>query len=114
MAFEKLKKDLIEADADVRSYLEHSEEYLKLKVFKIVMRSITAGAHMLLVGAIALLALFLLSIAACLGIGQWLDNTFYGFLIVGGFYVIVAIVSYLLRHKLNGPFLRRFSFYYFD
>ncbi len=114
MAFEKLKKDLMEADADVRSYLDNSEEYLKLKVFKILMRSITAGAQVLLVGAIALLALFLLSFAASFGIGQWLDNTFYGFLIVGGFYVIVGIVCYLLRHRLNGPLLRRFSFYYFD
>ena len=52
MAFEELKMDLKEADADLRSYLEHSEEHLKLKVFKVFMVSVTSAAQALLIGAI--------------------------------------------------------------
>ncbi len=114
MAFDELKKDLMEADADVRSYLENSEEYLKLRIFKIFMHALTASTQALLVGAVALLALFLLSMAVSFGIGQWLNNTFYGFLIVGGCYSMVGIICYLLRDRLNGPLIRRFSSYYFD
>ncbi|MGB5556056.1 MAG: hypothetical protein WBM83_15475 [Flavobacteriaceae bacterium] len=114
MAFEDLKEDLIDADADMRSYLENSEEYLKLKVFKVFMRSITAAAQALLVGAVMLLALVLLSLAAALGIGQLLDNTFQGFLIVGAFYVLLGILCYAFRDRLNRPLLRKFSEYYFD
>ena len=104
----------MEADADMRSYLENSEEHLKLKVFKVSMKAITAIAQALLVGAIVLLALFVLSLAASYGIGQALDNTFYGFLIVGSFYLVAGLVCYLLRHKLNAPLIRKFSEFYFD
>lgn len=104
----------MEVDTDVRSYLENSEEYIKLKVFKVSMRTITAAAQLLLVGAISLLALLLLSLAASFGIGQVLGSTSKGFLIVGLFYVLLGIICYVLRNKLNRPLLRKFSKYYFD
>ncbi|RKN80405.1 hypothetical protein [Ulvibacterium marinum] len=114
MAFEELKRDLTETDADVRSYLENSEEYLKLKVFKVLMGMITSGAQIILVGAIALLALLILSLAASFVIGEALDSSYYGFVIVGTAYVFIAIICYLLRDRLNGPILRKFSKHYFD
>ncbi len=114
MAFEELKENLSEADASMRSYLESSKEYYKLRAFKFLMRGITAFSKVLLVGTVAIFALFFLSLAAAYGIGQYLDNTFYGFLIVGAFYVLLGIVLYLLRHKLNTPLLRKFSEFYFD
>lgn len=114
MAFEELSRDLMEANADMRSYLQSSEEHLKLKAFKVSMKAITSIAQTLLVGAVALLALFVLSLAASYGIGQALDNIFYGFLIVGSFYVLLGIICYLLRERLNAPLLRKFSEFYFD
>ncbi|NAS13732.1 hypothetical protein [Poritiphilus flavus] len=114
MVLDELKKDLTAADADLRSYFENSEEYLKLRVFKVLMRAITSGAKVLLVGSVALLTLFLLSLATSFGIGQLLNNTFYGFLITGGFFILVTAVCYYFRNRVNGPLLRRFSSYYFD
>lgn len=114
MAYDELKRDLTEADADVRSYLEHSEEYFKLKTFKVFMVSVTTAAQALLVGAVALLALFILSLAASYALGLVLGNTYQGFLIIGLFYAVLAILCYLLRDKLNAPLLRKFSKYFFD
>jgi hypothetical protein len=94
--------------------LEHSEEHLKLKVFKVFMVSVTSAAHALLIGAIALLALLLLSLAASYALGGLWDNNFLGFLAVGLFYLILAIVVYLFREKLNTPIIKKFSKYYFD
>lgn len=104
----------METDVYMRSYLEKSEEYFKLKVFKIFMRTIASFAQTLFVGTIMLMALMLLSLAASFGIGNALDSTFQGFLIVGLCYVIVGILCYIFRDKLNAPLLRRFSGYYFD
>ncbi|AKA34224.1 hypothetical protein [Flagellimonas lutaonensis] len=114
MAFEELKSDLMEAEADMRSYLKHSEEYIELKIFQVFMKSVASLAQTLLVGATVFLALLLLSFAAAFGLGQLLQNTFHGFLMVGGFYVLVALLCYLFRNRLNGPLLRRFSEFYFD
>jgi len=114
MAFEELKQDLTEAEADVKSYLENSEEYLKLKIFKVLMGLITAGAQLILVSAISLLALVILSFAAAFAIGNELQSDTLGFVIVGVFYVLVALLSYALKDRLNAPLLRTFSKNYFD
>ncbi|EAR00074.1 phage holin family protein [Maribacter sp. HTCC2170] len=114
MAFDELKKDLIEADVDIRSYLENSEEYYKLKVFKTSMRGITSLTHVLVIGAIAFLALFLLSLTAAYAIGNAMNEFYHGFLIVGLFYVVVAILCYIFRKKMDTPLLKKFSKYYFD
>ena len=114
MAFEDLKRDLTETDADVRSYLRNSEEYYKLKIFRVLMGMVTISIQLILVGAIALLALLMLSLAVSLVIGEVLNSFHYGFVIVGMVYVFIAVICYLLRDRLNGPLLRKFSKHYFD
>lgn len=114
MAFTKLKDTLAEADLDVRSYLKHSEEYLQLKVFKVLMRLVTAFVQTALVGSMLLLALFIFALAASYGIGQAMGNTWYGFVVVGLFFVLFALFCYLLRKKINKPLLSFFSKHYFD
>ena len=114
MAFDDLKKDLMEANADIKSYLEYSEEYLKLKVFKLFMVSLTSFSHILLIGALGLLALFFLSASLCLALGAWLKNPVYGYLIVGLIYVVGAVLAFVFRAQLDKPIIRKFSKYFFD
>jgi len=114
MAFDELKRDLMEANAEVKSYLDNSEEYLKLKVFKLLMVSLTTFLHILAIGALLLLALLFLSAAASLAIGNYFANMLYGLLFVGGFYVLAGVVVYIFRERLDGPIIRKFSGYFFD
>lgn len=114
MAFDELKKDLVEANADIKSYLEHSEEYLKLKAFKVFMVSVTSVAHVFLIGVALLLALFFLSIAISLAIGAALGKPVYGYLIVGAFYVLLSILFYIFRDRIDRPILQKFSKHFFD
>ncbi len=114
MIFDELKGNIAEADASVRSYVDSSKDYYKLKGFKFMMQGIAAFSKILLLGMAALLALFFLSLAASYGIGQLLNNTFLGFLIVGLFYFIAGAVFYFLRNRLDKPLLEKFSEFYFD
>ena len=114
MALEEIRENLSEVDSDIRSYLQNTGEYYKIQGFKIGMRTMTSFAKMLMLGSIALLALFMLSFAAAYGIGLWLENTFLGFLFVGLFYIFIAIIFYLYRDILDKPMLKKFSEYYFD
>ncbi len=114
MAFDELKDHLSEADASVRSYLDSSREYYKLRAFKFIMQGVAAFTKVLLIGTVALLTLLFLSFAAAYGLGILIGNLFYGFLIIGLFYLLVGIVLYLLRQKLNKPILAKFSDFYFD
>lgn len=114
MAFEELKKDFLDADANIRSYAKNSDEYVRLKIFKILMRSITSFAQILVVGSVFLIAILFLSLAVSFSIGEALDNFYYGFIIVGLGHIIFGIICYVFREKFNKPLIKRFSRYYFE
>jgi len=114
MAFEGLRQNISELDENVSSYVEHSIEYAKLKSFKISMVLVTFLAKVLLVGTIVILALIFLSLAASFALGYAMDNTIYGFAIIGFLYLLFAIIGYLFRDRLNKPLLQLFSKYFFE
>lgn len=114
MAFEELKHDFSEIDKEVSAYVEHSLEYAKLKSFKISMVLVTYFAKVVLIGIFAILTLLFLSLAASFALGNKFDNLLYGFLTVGLIYLLLGIIGYAIRDRLNKPILRMFSKYYFD
>lgn len=114
MAFEKLKDGITDVDTNVKNYVTNIIEYYQLKSFKILMRSISSLTKFMVVGFAVMLTILLLSIAASYGIGQALDNIFYGFLVVGLFFIVVSICIYFLRNKLDKPLLKMFSKFYFE
>ena len=114
MALDELKQDLMEAEADIRSYVENSDEYVRLTIFKIVMRYVTGTVQFLLIGAGILFVLLFLSLAASLALSETLDSYYSGFIIVGGFYMVTSILLFIFRERLDRPLLRKFSTFYFD
>jgi hypothetical protein len=114
MALNELKYNISEIDEHIHSYVEESVEYAKLKSFKLSMVIVTYFAKLFFIGIIGLLALLLLSLAASLALGSMLDNTIYGFLIVGGVYVLFGIGFFIFRDSINKPILRAFSTYFFE
>ncbi|TLP81727.1 hypothetical protein [Maribacter sp. ACAM166] len=114
MAFEELKQDLTEAEVDVRSYLENSAEYLKLKVFKVLMGLVTTMAQGFLIAAIVILALFIPSLGVSLALNELLGSLYLGFIITGAFYILITIICFVFRDSLNKSLLRKFSKLYFD
>ena len=114
MAFEELKENFTEAEASAKSYLESSHQFYKLKGFKVMMKAIVVFAKIASVSVMLVLALLFLSASAAFWAGEALGSNALGFLIVGGFYILIGIIIYLLRHHLNKPLLKKFSEFYFD
>lgn len=114
MAFKELKNDLMEADADIRSYLELTEEYIELKIFKILMRFVTTSIKSILITLGVLFVLFFLSVGVSFAIGDNLNSNYLGFIIVAGFYLVISLLIYLFRKQLNKPILAKFSSHYFE
>ena len=114
MAFETLKESILETDANVKGYIESSEAYIKLKSFKALMIGIVFITKTLIIGALMCIALIIFSFAVAFKLSQIFENTFYGFLTVGAFYVLVILLIYIFRSQLNAPLIRKFSNYYFS
>lgn len=108
------KEALNNAVGEVQTYLDTTKDYLRLHAFKMAMHLVTSLGKIMLVGLFALLALLFLSYSAALGLGAWMGSTSYGFLAVGAAYVLIFILAYLLRSRIEGHLLRHFSHLYFD
>ena len=114
MPFEEFKNDLMGIKTDVRSYIEHSDEYYRLKIFKVLSKNVTGLLKFILIGVSSIFALLFVSFAACLWLSELMSSYFIGFIIVGGCYILIAILLYLFREQLNKPVLKKLSKYYFD
>jgi ABC-type multidrug transport system fused ATPase/permease subunit len=113
MAFEELKNDLTGLKTEMRSFIEHSDEYYRLKIFKILSKHATGILKFLVIGTSSIFALLFLSFAACLGLSEVFESYLMGFIVVASFYLLATILLYLFREKLNTPVLKKLSKYYF-
>ncbi|MEN8789769.1 MAG: hypothetical protein ABF293_03400 [Flavobacteriaceae bacterium] len=109
MAFEEMKHHLSELDKRVTSYVDDSLQYIELKGFKISMVLVTSLVKFFLMASIGLLIILLLSIGVAIAIGESLGGYHWGFLIVGGFYVVIGLIVYAMRRSINKVILRFFS-----
>ncbi len=114
MALDEMKYQFSELDKHIRAYVNDSLEYTQLKGFKYSMVLITYVVKVLVVAILSLLALFVFSLYLAFTISENMGGNYQGFLIVGSVYILLGVVFYAMRHKLNKPLLRIFSSHYFD
>jgi succinate-acetate transporter protein len=98
---------------NVHALIENQAAYYKLWSFKVAMKSITLLIHAFLIALFSTLTVLFISIAAALLLGDYLHNHALGFLIVSGFYLMMCLLAYLLRDKINRPILEKFSSIFF-
>lgn len=110
MAFEEIKENAEDLKQEAKKLIDANLKYYKLWGFKILMKSTTTLLKIFLLAVMLTIVTVFFSIAAALGIGYWLDNFAYGFLIVGVIYLLLAIIVYYVQDKIvEGPMLSRFS-----
>lgn len=100
---------------DVRYYIDLRIKKIKLKMVEhlsiICSKAITLTAFLLML----LLAVLTLTGALVVAVASWIDSLVWAFVIVGGFYLVAAVVFYLLRDKLfTGGMVRTFSKMFFE
>ncbi|MDT7828900.1 phage holin family protein [Pricia sp. S334] len=114
MAFDELKENFSEAEANARSYIETSSQFYKLRGFKVLSKSFIGLVKFLSVGIALIFAMLFLSIGAGFWAGNELGDTYLGFLAVGGVYVIIGLLLYLTRNLYRKSMLKKLSKFYFD
>jgi len=89
------------------SLFERAGEYLETRIELVKLKSVekssdvisSVGARIPIILAL-LMSIVILSIGAALWIGEKIGKSYYGFFIVGGFYIFMALIVYIFKNGL--------------
>lgn len=92
---------------NIESLLEKAGDYVetRLEIFKLKTALTTSDVVSELVGRIVLVSfitivVMMLNIGLALWLGELLGKSYYGFLVLAGFYSLLAILMYFFREKM--------------
>ncbi|MDG3584177.1 MULTISPECIES: phage holin family protein [Galbibacter] len=115
MAFNDLSENFEGLNKSTQEFVEKNYEYYKLSIFKTLTKGTSSMVLFMSIGAVLFGAMLLLTFAMALFIGAWLDNLGLGFLILGGIYLIIALVAYYgFRKTIERKILIKASKDFFD
>ncbi len=115
MAFDDLKEHSENIQEQAQEYIEKNLSYYKLVAFKMAMKSTTMIFKFTLILLCFCMVLLFCSIALAFAIGNCLGSFAYGFLCVGGIYLVFTALLFLVRDKIvEGPILEKFSEIFFN
>ncbi len=102
-----LLENLSELKESLQDYIEARASYYGMLALEKTVRLLTRFLSAGLLIAVLLLAMLFLSAAGALYIGSLLGRLELGLLVVGGFYLLLAFLIYLLRNRLLSSFVTR-------
>jgi hypothetical protein len=82
---------------NLSEYIENKIAITKLEYKQKLADALAAVVVLLPVAILGLIAFLFLNVGLAMGINVWLDSRAWGFVIVGGFYLIIAVVLFTQR-----------------
>lgn len=84
---------------EAESYIEAKAELYKLKAADRITEISTTIIVKLLFVLIGLIVIVAVNIGIALLIGKWMGQSYYGFFIIAGFYLLLGIIMYFVKDK---------------
>ncbi|UAB75704.1 hypothetical protein [Mesoflavibacter sp. SCSIO 43206] len=112
--FEQINQTSSQAVDKGEEFLKKSHEYYRLKIFQQLTSSVSLLVKAVVVGAFVLVGLLFLAISAAIGIGKALDSVSLGYLIVGAIFILISVLFYMFRSKINNKVIASLSKTFFD
>lgn len=112
--FESIDKSTTNAVKSGGNYIKCTEEYLTLKIFQQLSLFFSTLIKIAIVGGFIFLGFIFLAIAGAIALGNLLENTSLGVLIVGLLLLLFAWISFILRRLIDKTLLRKISKSFFD
>ena len=114
MSIHSIKESFEEVPTKANSALDSQIAYYKLFIFRFIGKSSYALITFFLVAFASLFVLFFLSFSSAYSIGEAFCSNALGFVIVGAFYILIAVIVLAFRKKLiERPLLEKLSEIYF-
>lgn len=112
--FKFLNAKSSQAGTSTEDYIKATQKYIKLKIFEQLSVSLSLLSKILIIGCLAAIGVFFLSISVSLALGNLLGNMALGFLIIGVLLLIVALIVYSRREIITRKIIQTLSDKFFD
>ena len=95
-------------------YYKKTQEYYKLKVFQQLTLTISMFCKIALMGSLFLMALIFFAIGGTIALADILNNTILACVLIGLILVLLALIVYLLRAKIESFIIKKTAKNFFD
>lgn len=112
--FEQLTETSSEAIQTTQEYIQSSQKYLKLKTFEQLSLSFSTLIRIMAIGSFVMIAFSFIAIASALAMSDYLGSPVYGFLVVAGIFLLLALVVYWMRNKITDAVISSLSNQFFS
>ena len=112
-SIQQAEEIVIEEPGLIEKLEDFAQTNIKLLQYKAIDKGTEVASSVIsgvVMGIFFILGFVVLSIGLALLIGSWLNNSYYGFFIMGGFYFLLGLVFYLFRHSwIKAPLINSLS-----
>lgn len=112
--FESISKSSTSGLEASKKLATTTAEYAKLKAFHLMALSATSITKMMIIGSLVSIGMLFISISGAIAIGDYLENTALGYLIIGSVYVFFGIIIFLMRKLIEKTIIKKLSKKVFD
>ena len=106
----KVKEHVEDLTDDSKAYLKSLLEYYRLDALKKSTKAIATLLRIAIKGSLLLLLFMFLSIGLSFLIGEYVNSVAYGFIIMGGIYLILLIIFAIIAKPLSESFSLKFLY----
>ncbi|MCB0692309.1 MAG: hypothetical protein KDC16_11745 [Saprospiraceae bacterium] len=112
--FDSLKESLNESWDHVESYLNSSKKYYKLKALAYSSMLMSFFVRLILISGLLCIAAFFGAVAGVFALGEWMGSYILGSLVVGLFFLLLAVIILFFRGYISNMILRKISKIFFE
>lgn len=112
--FESINESTTSAINHSENYIKRTEEYIKLKIFQQLSLTFSMLIKLAVVGGFIFLGLIFLAISGAIALGNLMGNISLGVLVVGTLLLLMALIAFILRKRIDKALINKFSKTFFD
>lgn len=95
-------------------YYKKTQEYYKLKIFQQLTSSIGMFCKVAAIGSILFIALTVLVVAGIIALGAYLESMVLSCLVIAGVLLLVGMLTYRYRRRIDTMVIQKISKQFFD
>lgn len=112
--FESINNTTDKAGETAEKYVKTSKEYLRLKVFQQLTIMVSWIVKSAIIGGCIALAVIFLAVAGAIALGEAVGNMPLGYVLIALIFIILTIVVYNLKRKIDKKIIQTISAKFFD